>query len=84
MVVLERQYPNLKMVELVVGVTKCINEQVAKEDVEQRDPAVTNKAIPHITVSKATTPLVATGKTPLSPPTNDNSLRADPPLDPPS
>lgn len=72
------------MDELAVGVTKCINEQVAKGDVEKRDLAVTGKAIPPITASKATTPLGATGKTPISPPTNDNSLRADPPLDPPS
>lgn len=83
MVVLERQYPNLKMDELAVGVTECINEQVAKEDVEKGDPAVTCEAIPPITASKATTPLGATGETPLSPSTNDDSLRADPPLNPP-
>lgn len=62
MAILEKQHPDLKMDELAVGVTKYTNEQAAKEDKEEKDPA-------------------AAGETTISP-TEDNSSRADPPLDP--
>lgn len=72
MVVLRKQYPDLKMDDLVAGVAQHMNEEAGKEDVEEVEPIAVEegnsppRAIP-TDVAEASTPPVATGDTPPAP-----------------
>ncbi|GAY61975.1 hypothetical protein CUMW_214210 [Citrus unshiu] len=66
MAVLRKQHPNLKMNELAAGVAQYIDEEAAKEDVEELEPNATEEGnspprVVHADVSEASTPPGAIG-----------------------
>ncbi|KAL9454074.1 hypothetical protein AB3S75_009637 [Citrus x aurantiifolia] len=69
MAVLGKQHPDLKMVELATSVAQYIDEEVAKEDVEELEPRATEEGtfLPRAVladVAGASTHPGATGETP--------------------
>lgn len=88
MAVLEWQHLDLKMDELIAGVTEYMNEEAAKEGNEETRPNATEKVtspppLAPIDVAEASTPPGATGET-LPTPLADNSTEATLFTDPPS
>ncbi|XP_024039485.1 uncharacterized protein LOC112098097 [Citrus clementina] len=70
MAVLGKQHPDLKMDDLATGVAQHMDEEAAKEDVEEVEPIVVEEdnSPPHAVpadVGEASTPPDATGDTPL-------------------
>lgn len=72
MVVLEKQYPDLKMDELAACVIEYMNEEATIEDAEERDPVA----------SEITTSPAAVDETTIPPLAGDDSSRTDPPVGP--
>ena len=70
MVVLGKQHPDLKMDELATGVAQDMDEEAAKEDIEELEPNAAKKgtspprAVP-TDVAETSTPPGATGEIPL-------------------
>ena len=69
---LERQHPNLNMDELAPNIIDYMNEEAAKENVEETGPNATEKVtsplpLTFIDVAKASTPLGTTGETHYAP-----------------
>ncbi|XP_015384306.1 uncharacterized protein LOC107176391 [Citrus sinensis] len=70
MAVLGKQHPDLKMDELAASVAQYMDEEVAKEDIEEVEPNATEEGAspPHpfpADVAEASTPPGATGEPPL-------------------
>ncbi|KAL9422329.1 hypothetical protein AB3S75_034574 [Citrus x aurantiifolia] len=71
MAVLGKQHPDLNMDDLAAGVAQHMDEEVAKEDVEEVEPIVVEednsppRAVP-ADVGEASTPPDATGDTPCT------------------
>ena len=81
MAVLEKQHPDLKMDELVVGVIEYLKEEVGKESEEEPKPNATNEAISplrptSIDAPEASTHPGTTGETPPAPQANHSSKAA--------
>ena len=72
MAILGKQHPDLKMDELADGVAQYMDEEAAKEDIEEVEPNATEEGAspPRAVladVAKASTPQGATGYTPSAP-----------------
>ena len=72
MAVLGKQHPDMKMDDLAAGVAQHMDEEAAKEDVQEEEPIVVEEDnSPHrvapADVGEASTPPDATGETPPAP-----------------
>ena len=70
MAVLRKQHPDMKMDELAVGAAQYMDEEAAKENIEEVEPNATDEGVTPprailADVAEASTPLEATGDTPL-------------------
>ena len=88
MAVLGKQHPDMKMDEIATGVAQYMDEEAAKEDIEEMEPnAIEEGASPLRTVptniAEASTPPGATGDTPPAPEV-EQPLEAAQLTDPPS
>ena len=71
MAILGKQHPDLKMDELVAGVAQYMDEEAAKEDVDELEPNATEEGTSSpravlADVAEASTPPGATSETPYS------------------